>query len=68
MTNDEAKKALFEKLPVKHNGIEYARITAIIYRCDQNGGGNLLVSAELLDKGMRSVTIAQIKDVSLCSE
>lgn len=66
MTNEEAKKALFEQLPVKHNGIDYARITAIIYRCDNQG--ELLVSAELLDKGLRSVTIAQIKDVSVCSE
>lgn len=63
MTNDEAKKALFERTPVIFNGLDYAYISAIIYRYDTKG--NLLVSAELLDKNGRSVTIAQVKDVLL---
>lgn len=63
MTNDEAKTALFKRLPVTYNGINYSYISAIIYRYDRKF--NLIVSAELTDKNNRSVTIAQIKDVTL---
>ncbi len=61
MTNDEAKKALFERYPVKYNGIIYSYVSAVIYRYDPKG--NLLVSAELFDKSGNSVIIAQVKDV-----
>jgi hypothetical protein len=61
MTNDEAKNALLHRTPVTYNGINYSYISAIIYRYDKNN--NLLVSAELTDPTLRSVTIAQIKDV-----
>jgi hypothetical protein len=61
MTNTEAKTALRHRTPVTYNGINYSYISAIIYRYDKNN--NLLISAELLDKNQRSVTIAQIKDV-----
>ena len=62
MTNTEAKNALFNRTPVTYNGIEYLYITAIIYRVDSNN--ELVISAELLDKNKRSVTIAQLKDVN----
>lgn len=62
MTNTEAKTALFNRTPVTYNGIEYLYISAIIYRVDSNN--ELIISAELLDKSKRSVTIAQLKDVS----
>ena len=62
MTNTEAKNALFNRTPVTYNGIEYLYITAIIYRVDSNN--ELIISAELLDKNKRSVTIAQLKDVN----
>lgn len=62
MTNEEAKTALFKRTPVTYNGINYAYISAIIYRCDELK--NLLISAELTDKNLHSVTIAQIKDVT----
>ena len=62
MTNAEAKEALISRIPVTYNGINYSYISAIIYRYDRNN--NLLISAELTDKTLRSVTIAQIKDVS----
>lgn len=62
MTNAEAKEALISRTPVTYNGINYSYISAIIYRYDRNN--NLLISAELTDKTLRSVTIAQIKDVS----
>lgn len=63
MTNDQAKEALLRRYPVIYNGIEYLYISAIIYRYDKHN--NLLISAELLDKNQRSVTIAQIKDVNI---
>ena len=62
MTNEEAKNALLHRLPVRYNGVDYLYISAIIYRYDKYES-NLLISAELLDKNKRSVTIAQIKDV-----
>ena len=61
MTNTEAKEALKNRTPVVYNNIEYLYITKIIYSVDENY--NLLISAELLDKNKRSVTIAQLKDV-----
>ena len=63
MTNSEAKTAMLHRTPVTYNGIDYSYISAIIYRYDKNN--NLLISAELTDKTMRSVTIAQIKDVTI---
>lgn len=62
MTNSEAKEALFHRTPVMYNGIKYTYISAIIYR---NANNTLLISAELVDKSKRSVTIAKIKDVSV---
>ena len=62
MTNEEAKNAMFQRTPVTYNGISYSYISAIIYRYDRNH--KLLISAELTDKNNRSVTIAQIKDVT----
>ncbi len=61
MTNEEGKNALFNRIPVIFNNIEYLYITKIIYSVDENK--NLLISAELLDKNKRSVIIAQLKDV-----
>lgn len=63
MTNEEAKTALCHRTPVTYNGITYSYISAIIYRYDRNN--NLLISAELTDQNKRSVTIAQIKDVTI---
>lgn len=62
MNNTEAKTALFKRTPVTCNGINYSRISAIIYRYDRHN--KLLISAELTDKNERSVTIANIKDVT----
>ena len=61
MTNSEAKTALQNRTPVTYNGIDYAYISAIIYRC--GGRGEIIISVELTDKNKRSVTIASIKDV-----
>lgn len=61
MTNEEAKEALQNKTPVVCGGIEYKRISAIIYRYDDKG--KFLISAELVDKKAQSVTIARLEDV-----
>lgn len=61
MTNDEAKQAFFDHVPVIWNGIEYNCISAIIYRFDSYG--NLVVSAELFDKCGYSVTVARTCDL-----
>lgn len=64
MTSEEAKQCLFSRSAVVCKGIEYKRLTAIIYRLDESGK-HILVSAELLDKSRNSVTIAQLKDVEI---
>lgn len=61
MTNDEAKEAFRNRTPVYYNGVQYLKITAIIYRYDHFD--NLLVSAELLDRCGNSVVIARLKDI-----
>lgn len=61
MTNDEAKEAFQKRTPVYYNGVRYLKINAIIYRYDPFG--NLLVSAELLDRNENSVVIARLKDI-----
>lgn len=67
MTSEEAKQCLYSRKEVVCNGINYERITAIIYRLDE-AGKNIIVSAELLDKNRNSVTIAQLKDVKEIEE
>ena len=61
MTNDEAKNALLARSPVTYKNIEYSYISAIVYRVDKNN--RLFISAELMDKNERSVTIAQLKEI-----
>lgn len=63
MTNEEAKEAFFKGRPVKCNGIFYVCISAIIYRKGEKG--ELIISAELLDKKENSVTIARTKDIEV---
>ena len=61
MTNNEAKDALFAKTPVVYKNTEYLYISAIVYRVGKNN--KLFISAELMDKNERSVTIAQLKEI-----
>ena len=61
VTNNEAKDALFAKTPVVYKNTEYLYISAIVYRVDKNN--KLFISAELMDKNERSVTIAQLKEI-----
>ncbi len=61
MTNPELKEALLQGYPVICRGIKYARVSAIIYRAVN---GRIVVSAELMDEGGKSVTISPAKDVS----
>ena len=66
MTSEEAKVALQNKTPDVCGGIEYKRISAIIYR--YNDKGKFLISAELEDKKAQSVTIVSTKDVRRLEE
>ena len=60
MTNDELKAAFMDETPVMHGGIQYLKVSAIIYR---KRDGKVIVDAELLDKNRNSVTIADPKRV-----
>lgn len=60
MTGAEMKKALLEKTPVEFRGIEYAYLSAIIYRAN---GQEIAVSGEMMDKNSNSVTIARAADI-----
>lgn len=62
MTGVEAREAMLSRTPVHYNGIDFIRITAITYRPGTNG--EILVTAELLDKCKHSVTIANVRDVT----
>lgn len=63
MTNEEAKQALLNRTPVMYNGIEYLRITELVYWIDVNDGFH--ISATLLDKNRHSSVRPEIKDVTL---
>ena len=60
MTAEEVKDALLKKYPVIADGIEYKCVTAVIYR---ERYGKIVVSAELLDRSGRSVTVVSLKNV-----
>lgn len=66
MTNDETKKAWINKQPVTCNGIDYTKISALIYRLNDNG--EMTLSVELLDKNGNCVVIASPQKVELKSE
>ena len=65
MTNEEAKKALKNRTPVVFNNTEYLYISAIIYRYRKD---TLNISVELMDKSKKSVTIAQVKEVTAIND
>lgn len=59
MTNEELKIALLTRRPVilkiaSMGEIEYAYVSGIIYRRDDNGG--IYVEAEVMDRCLHSVT------------
>lgn len=62
MTNSEAKAALLEECPAVYAGITYQKITALIYR-KAGQGKSVRVSAELLDRNGRAVTIAPVEKI-----
>ena len=63
MTGEEAKKALYNRLPIVWRECEYQRITAIIYRLDDRN--NLIVSAEMRDQNNNSLTVARIEEIKI---
>ena len=62
MTNEEAKKAFQQRIPIQYDGHTYTRINAIVYKLDTKD--NLLISAELLDKNNNCVVVARVKDIT----
>ena len=60
MSNDDLKKALFSRAPVEYGGITYQCVNGVIYRVRD---GKIAISAELLDRSGRSVTIAPASKV-----
>ena len=56
MTVEEAKAAYFAEKPVISGGLEYERISALIYRKPK--GQQAFLTLELYDKCGHSVTIA----------
>lgn len=61
MTSEELKKAFLDRVPVMCAGIEYKKISAIIYRHDRYG--KVQVSAELLDRCGHSCVIVRAQDI-----
>ena len=58
MTNAEIKKAHLLRMPIIHQGIEYAYIDAIRYRRGK-------ISVELMDKNQRSIVVADAQRIAL---
>ena len=69
MTNEEAKQAFFDRVPVIYDGIKYNYISAIIYRRNNfKERGKVIVSAELVDKCGHCLVIARACDLQEVSE
>lgn len=64
MTNEELKRALFSREPVRFLGMRYDYISAVIYRTCR---GTMYITAELTDKKSNSVTIAHAHQVEVIS-
>lgn len=64
MKNEELKEALTSGREVKHKGITYKCVSAIIYR---NKNGRIIISAELMDKNNKSVCIVEPKNIEYLS-
>lgn len=67
MSNEELKEALINRRPIIANfpligEIEYAYVSAIIYRRNLRGGVD--ISAEIMDKCLHSVTTIDPKHIS----
>ncbi len=61
MDIQELKNALMSGKPVKHDGVIYKCVSAIIYR---NRNGVLTATAELKDKNNNSITYAEPRRVT----
>lgn len=62
MTNPEMRQALICEQPIEHSGIEYQKITGVIYR---KQGNEIRVQLELLDKNQNCVIYADAENVKL---
>jgi hypothetical protein len=61
MNNEEIRAAFREGVPVVAGGIEYAYISALIFR---RHAGQVIAQVELMDKTRNSVTIARPERVT----
>lgn len=59
MTHTEAERAILLQVPVVHRGVEYLRLSGLIYRKDTKSGG-LIARGELFSSCGHSVTIARL--------
>lgn len=59
MTHTEAERAILLQVPVVHRGVEYLRLSGLIYRKDTKSGG-LIARGELLSSCGHSVTIVRL--------
>ena len=71
MSNEELKGALINRRPIiaripSMGEIEYAYVSAIIYRRNERGGVD--VSAEIMDKCLHSVTTIDPKHIQYKEE
>lgn len=60
MTNAELKAALRSRCPVRHMGIRYDYVSAVIYRTI---GGEIYITAALYDRCLRDEIIVHAKDI-----
>ena len=65
ITGAEAKEALMARTPVVYDGMEFAYISAVIYR---HVRGVVIAQVELLDKAGNSVVIANPEKMELKKE
>lgn len=65
MSNEELKQALMNEREVIYKGIVYKCVNGIIYR---KKSGKIDISAELMDKGNNSVSIADPRYIEYASE
>ncbi len=66
MTSEEIKQAMYDFAPVMYNGIEYARISAYIYRVVETHKKDTyktILQCELVDKCGQAVVIAEATKV-----
>lgn len=60
MNTHLAKKLMITESPIYHDGIEYKKIQALVFKKTKSG---IVACAELLDKNSKSLTTVFLKDI-----